>query len=104
MRTDPHRPGHGHGHVHDRGLRGFVHYLGLLPAMWHTEVSSEVVRAGISGLRSATGIKFVRSEHPMAFEYRQDHNCASCYLVDDSVAPQEHLSNRLALELGDDSS
>ena len=33
------------GHGHDRGLRGFVRYMKMLPKMWRSPVSSEVVRA-----------------------------------------------------------
>lgn len=36
--------GHGHGHDQDRGLRGFVRYMKMLPKMWRSPVSSEVVR------------------------------------------------------------
>jgi ubiquinone/menaquinone biosynthesis C-methylase UbiE len=36
---------HGHGHDQDRGLRGFVRYMKMLPKMWHSPVSREVVRA-----------------------------------------------------------
>lgn len=36
---------HDHGHQHDRGARGFFRYLRLLPKMWRSEVSREVVRA-----------------------------------------------------------
>jgi ubiquinone/menaquinone biosynthesis C-methylase UbiE len=35
----------GHGHEHDRGLRGFVRYMRMLPKMWRSPVSREVVRA-----------------------------------------------------------
>lgn len=35
----------GHGHEHDRGLRGFVRYMKMLPKMWRSPVSREVVRA-----------------------------------------------------------
>jgi SAM-dependent methyltransferase len=42
----PHRADHGdHGHQHDRGLRGFLRYLRLLPPMWRSEVNREVVKA-----------------------------------------------------------
>ena len=37
--------GHGHGHEHDRGLRGFARYMKMLPKMWRSPVSREVVRA-----------------------------------------------------------
>ena len=41
----PHdHPEHGHGHQHDRGLRGFVRYMKMLPKMWRSPVSREVVR------------------------------------------------------------
>jgi ubiquinone/menaquinone biosynthesis C-methylase UbiE len=36
---------HGHGHDQDRGLRGFVRYMKMLPKMWRSPVSREVVRA-----------------------------------------------------------
>lgn len=36
---------HGHGHQHDRGLRGFLRYIKMLPKMWRSPVSREVVRA-----------------------------------------------------------
>src|SRR5690348_6584039 len=32
-----------HGHAHDRGLGGLLRYLRLLPYMWRSEVSQEVV-------------------------------------------------------------
>ncbi len=35
----------GHGHDHDRGLRGFVRYMKMLPKMWRSPVSRAVVRA-----------------------------------------------------------
>jgi ubiquinone/menaquinone biosynthesis C-methylase UbiE len=35
---------HGHGHEQDRGLRGFVRYMKMLPKMWRSPVSREVVR------------------------------------------------------------
>ena len=34
----------GHGHQHDRGLRGFVRYMRMLPKMWRSPISREVVR------------------------------------------------------------
>ncbi len=34
----------GHGHAQDRGLRGFVRYMKMLPKMWRSPVSREVVR------------------------------------------------------------
>jgi ubiquinone/menaquinone biosynthesis C-methylase UbiE len=34
----------GHGHQQDRGLRGFVRYTKMLPKMWRSPVSREVVR------------------------------------------------------------
>jgi len=38
--------GHGdHAHQHDRGARGFLRYLRLLPQMWRSEVNREVVRS-----------------------------------------------------------
>lgn len=36
---------HGHGHHHDRGTRGFLRYLRLLPRMWTSAVNREVVRS-----------------------------------------------------------
>jgi ubiquinone/menaquinone biosynthesis C-methylase UbiE len=36
---------HGHGHDQDRGLRGFLRYMKMLPKMWRSPVSREVVRA-----------------------------------------------------------
>ncbi|MGZ4772428.1 MAG: class I SAM-dependent methyltransferase, partial [Ilumatobacteraceae bacterium] len=33
----------GHGHQQDRGLRGFVRYMTMLPKMWRSPVSREVV-------------------------------------------------------------
>lgn len=36
---------HEHGHHHDRGARGFLRYLRLLPRMWTSEVNREVVRS-----------------------------------------------------------
>ena len=36
---------HDHGHEQDRGLRGFVRYMKMLPKMWRSPVSREVVRA-----------------------------------------------------------
>lgn len=45
---DGHAPHHGggshHGHEHDRGARGLLRYLTLLPKMWRSEVSDEIVR------------------------------------------------------------
>jgi ubiquinone/menaquinone biosynthesis C-methylase UbiE len=39
-------PGHaGHGHEQDRGMRGFVRYMRMLPKMWRSPVSRAVVRA-----------------------------------------------------------
>lgn len=35
----------GHGHDQDRGMRGFVRYMKMLPKMWRSPVSREVVRA-----------------------------------------------------------
>ncbi len=35
----------GHGHEQDRGMRGFVRYMKMLPKMWRSPVSREVVRA-----------------------------------------------------------
>jgi ubiquinone/menaquinone biosynthesis C-methylase UbiE len=40
-----HRDAHKHGHHHDRGARGFLRYLRLLPRMWMSEVNREVVRS-----------------------------------------------------------
>ena len=31
------------GHAHDRGLAGFVRYMGLLSRMWRSEISTAVV-------------------------------------------------------------
>jgi ubiquinone/menaquinone biosynthesis C-methylase UbiE len=43
--VSPHdHAGHEHGHDQDRGLRGFVRYMKMLPRMWRSPVSSEVVR------------------------------------------------------------
>jgi ubiquinone/menaquinone biosynthesis C-methylase UbiE len=39
-----HGHGHGHGHDQDRGLRGFVRYTKMLPKMWRSPVTNEVVR------------------------------------------------------------
>jgi ubiquinone/menaquinone biosynthesis C-methylase UbiE len=36
---------HDHGHHHDRGARGFLRYLRLLPRMWRSQVNREVVRS-----------------------------------------------------------
>jgi ubiquinone/menaquinone biosynthesis C-methylase UbiE len=47
-----HRADHGeHAHEHDRGARGFLRYLRLLPHMWRSDVNREVVRsvAPVSG-------------------------------------------------------
>jgi ubiquinone/menaquinone biosynthesis C-methylase UbiE len=35
----------GHGHEQDRGLRGFLRYMKMLPKMWRSPVSREVIRA-----------------------------------------------------------
>src|SRR5262249_50047065 len=35
----------GKGHPHDRGALALLRYLRLLPRMWRSEVSSEIVRA-----------------------------------------------------------
>ena len=35
----------GHGHEHDRGVRGFARYMKMLPKMWRSPVSTEVVRS-----------------------------------------------------------
>lgn len=43
MHDHSHRPSHGHGH--DRGFVALLRYLRLLPMMWRSPVSSEVVRA-----------------------------------------------------------
>jgi ubiquinone/menaquinone biosynthesis C-methylase UbiE len=37
--------GHGHGHQQDRGLSGFVRYMKMLPKMWRSPVSREVIVA-----------------------------------------------------------
>jgi SAM-dependent methyltransferase len=42
---DDHHRDHEHGHRHDRGARGFLRYLRLLPRMWTSEVNREVVRS-----------------------------------------------------------
>ncbi len=44
---------HGRGHQQDRGLRGFVRYMKMLPKMWRSPVSREVVRvvAPVAGER-----------------------------------------------------
>jgi ubiquinone/menaquinone biosynthesis C-methylase UbiE len=34
----------GHGHHEDRGMRGFLRYMKMLPKMWRSPVSREVVR------------------------------------------------------------
>jgi hypothetical protein len=34
-----------HAHEHDRGTRGFLRYLLLLPQMWRSDINREVVRA-----------------------------------------------------------
>ena len=39
-----HNNGHGHGHAQDRGLPGFLRYMKMLPKMWRSPVSAEVVR------------------------------------------------------------
>ncbi|MDH3681952.1 MAG: class I SAM-dependent methyltransferase [Acidimicrobiia bacterium] len=38
-----HHQGLDHGHARDRGLRGFVHYLLLLPKMWRGAASDHVI-------------------------------------------------------------
>jgi ubiquinone/menaquinone biosynthesis C-methylase UbiE len=44
--VSPHdHAGQGHGHDQDRGLRGFLRYMKMLPKMWRSPVTSEVVRA-----------------------------------------------------------
>src|SRR5262249_6292415 len=47
MPVHSHHRGSGseHGHVHDRGLGALIRYLRLLPYMWRSEVSLEVVRS-----------------------------------------------------------
>jgi ubiquinone/menaquinone biosynthesis C-methylase UbiE len=40
-----HGQGHSHGHQQDRGLRGFVRYMKMLPKMWRSPVSREVILA-----------------------------------------------------------
>jgi ubiquinone/menaquinone biosynthesis C-methylase UbiE len=35
---------HGHGHDQDRGLKGFLRYMKMLPKMWRSPVSRDVVR------------------------------------------------------------
>ena len=43
--VSPHdHAGHGHGHDQDRGLRGFLRYVKMLPKMWRSPVSRDVVR------------------------------------------------------------
>ena len=44
MHAHSHRAGHGRGHAHDQGLPALFRYLRLLPVMWRSEVSAEVVR------------------------------------------------------------
>lgn len=44
-RHNDHAHRHGHGHQHDRGTRGFLRYLRLLPRMWTSAVNREVVRS-----------------------------------------------------------
>jgi ubiquinone/menaquinone biosynthesis C-methylase UbiE len=44
MTTHAHHA-HEHGHHHDRGARGLLRYLRLLPRMWSSEVNREVVRS-----------------------------------------------------------
>jgi ubiquinone/menaquinone biosynthesis C-methylase UbiE len=34
----------GHGHEQDRGLRGFLRYMKMLPKMWRSPVSRDVIR------------------------------------------------------------
>jgi SAM-dependent methyltransferase len=34
-----------HGHNHDQGVAGLLHYLALLPQMWRSELGREVVRS-----------------------------------------------------------
>jgi SAM-dependent methyltransferase len=41
---DHHAEHHHHGHQHDRGALGLLRYLRLLPQMWRSDVSDEVVR------------------------------------------------------------
>jgi ubiquinone/menaquinone biosynthesis C-methylase UbiE len=36
---------HGHGHHQDRGLRGFLRYMKMLPKMWRSPVGAAVVRS-----------------------------------------------------------
>lgn len=48
-----HNHGHGHAHAHDRGLSGFLRYARLLPRMWRSAVSTEVV-CSINPQRSET--------------------------------------------------
>jgi ubiquinone/menaquinone biosynthesis C-methylase UbiE len=43
--VSPHdHAGQGHGHDQDRGLRGFLRYMKMLPKMWRSPVTREVVR------------------------------------------------------------
>src|SRR4051812_25662626 len=44
MHAHSHRPAQAHGHEHDRGIPALFRYLRLLPVMWRSPVSSEVVR------------------------------------------------------------
>jgi ubiquinone/menaquinone biosynthesis C-methylase UbiE len=37
--------GHQHGHDQDRGLHGFLRYMRMLPKMWRSPVSADVVRS-----------------------------------------------------------
>jgi SAM-dependent methyltransferase len=36
--------GRNRGHAYDQGLRGFLHYMLLVPMMWRSRLSTEVVR------------------------------------------------------------
>ena len=38
-----HGADHGHGHNQDRGLRGFLRYMKMLPKMWRSPVSTDIV-------------------------------------------------------------
>ncbi len=45
MSADAHGGHDGHGHHLDKGMRGFLRYMKMLPKMWTSPVSRDVVRA-----------------------------------------------------------